>query len=245
MICRRGLSSPFFLGVALAVGGYIAAATPTVSDPSQTAPDAAIKTPVRNDKAHPFEIPGKYYPIESRRNHEEGDCVVRILVDPSGAVSAMQLVRSTIYQRLDDACLAAFAEGRFIPATVNGKPVSAWATIPTAWRVGRRSDVVPLPRDFDSGMPKIAKNYPLHVGFEFYPEAARMMHQGGICGVHLVVEADGTLSDVRIQQSTGFASLDEASIEAIKQAKFSRGTLDGVPIAASTVLYLIWRLPET
>jgi TonB family protein len=64
-------------------------------------------------------------------------------------------------------------------------------------------------------------------------------------GVRFVVEADGTLSDIRIQQSTGFASLDEASIEAIKQAKFSRGTLDGVPIAASTVLYLIWRLPET
>lgn len=68
-----------------------------------------------------------FYPAASRRVGEQGTVVVRACVDGSGRLSSAPLVaRTSGSARLDAAALrfASAASGHFIPATLNGKPVS-------------------------------------------------------------------------------------------------------------------------
>lgn len=68
-----------------------------------------------------------FYPPASRRLGEQGTVVVRACVDGSGQLSSAPLVAKTSGSaRLDAAALrfATAASGHFIPATMNGEPVS-------------------------------------------------------------------------------------------------------------------------
>ena len=93
-----------------------------------------VRTNIRVDPAHPPKI-GENYPPESRLLHEEGVCVVKIVVHADASIGEISLDRSTGYSRLDEACLKAFASGGLLPATENGVPVTATAEIPITWRL--------------------------------------------------------------------------------------------------------------
>jgi TonB family protein len=112
------------------------AAAPSVAPPASahasppSTPATAViptgRTPVKPDPIHPLRIGEEFYPAESKRLQEEGICVVGFEVDPDGQIRATQLLSSSGFPRLNEACLAGFANGRLIPATVDGKPVAAW-----------------------------------------------------------------------------------------------------------------------
>jgi hypothetical protein len=53
--------------------------------------------------------------------------------DKFDAGGRTQLISPCGSERLDAACLAAFASGHLLPAAVNGTPVTSWASIPIAW----------------------------------------------------------------------------------------------------------------
>src|SRR5579872_4607276 len=68
-----------------------------------------------------------FYPPVSRRMGEQGTVVVRACVDSTGHLSSAPLVaRTSGNARLDGAALAfaTAASGHYIPATVNGQPIS-------------------------------------------------------------------------------------------------------------------------
>jgi periplasmic protein TonB len=94
-----------------------------------------VRTPIRLDPNHLPKVGVKYYPKESLRAHEQGDCQVRITVTADGLVKDPEIVKSTGYARLDEACLEAFKDGQFFPATQDGKPVEVKATIPITWKL--------------------------------------------------------------------------------------------------------------
>jgi TonB family protein len=204
--------------------------------------DTGVRTPIRQDPAHPLRVGEQYYPAESRLHHEEGGCAVRVQVDSGGAINALQLIISSGFVRLDGACLAAFVGARFLPATLNGKPVSSWANIPLEWRLRPGGWRQSVPRNFKASVPTIPNESTLQVGAQFYPPTSREMHQEGICAVHIVVDTGGALSEIKIAQSTGSATLDQACIAAVQQAHFVPGTRDGIPITAATDVYMNWRL---
>jgi TonB family protein len=155
-------------------------------------------------------------------------------VDADGHLPATQLVSSTGFERLDAACLSAFAEGRLIPKTVDGKPVSSWVLIPINWK---------LTGKVFTATPQIAEDYRLKVGLEDYPPRSRKLHQEGDCVVHVEVAKDGTLSNVALTKPTGYEPLDQACVSAIQQAQFIPGHQGRTPIAASTDINISWRLP--
>jgi TonB family protein len=64
-----------------------------------------------------------HYPIESQALREEGDVVVELCVAATGVVESVKLLRSSGYQRLDEATIAGLTTSRFDPATDDGKPV--------------------------------------------------------------------------------------------------------------------------
>ncbi len=63
-----------------------------------------------------------------------------------------------------------------------------------------------------------------------YPEFARQAHQEGIVTLRVVVSEEGEPLSVIIKTSSGFQSLDNAALEAVRNWRFKPGTLAGVPV---------------
>lgn len=63
-----------------------------------------------------------YYPSFSKRSGEQGEVVVRLIIDESGSVEEVALLRSSTYPRLDRAASEIGKRYRFKPFLVNGSP---------------------------------------------------------------------------------------------------------------------------
>ena len=63
-----------------------------------------------------------YYPSFSKRSGEQGEVVVRLIIDESGSVEDVALLRSSSYPRLDRAASEIGKRYRFKPFLVNGSP---------------------------------------------------------------------------------------------------------------------------
>ena len=75
------------------------------------------------------------YPSASRRLEEEGTVSLRFLVGVDGKVLQSEVEQSSGYKRLDEAARAGLSRCQFRPATVDGKPEQAWATMKYTWRL--------------------------------------------------------------------------------------------------------------
>ena len=75
------------------------------------------------------------YPSASRRLEEEGTVHLRFLVGVDGKVMQAEIEKSSGYKRLDEAARAGLAKCQFRPATVDGKPEQAWASMRYTWRL--------------------------------------------------------------------------------------------------------------
>ncbi|MFM8692966.1 MAG: energy transducer TonB, partial [Limnohabitans sp.] len=75
------------------------------------------------------------YPVASRRLEEEGTVNLRFLIGVDGKVLQAEVVKSSGFRRLDEAARAGLAKCQFKPATLNGQPEQAWATMSYTWRL--------------------------------------------------------------------------------------------------------------
>ncbi len=65
------------------------------------------------------------YPIEARRKRHEGTVRLRVVITPDGRVKEISIARSSGFDSLDDAALAAVRKWKFRPGTQAGTPVEA------------------------------------------------------------------------------------------------------------------------
>lgn len=66
-----------------------------------------------------------------------------------------------------------------------------------------------------------------------YPESSRLAREEGVVMLLVDVGVQGAPSDVRLQRSSGYSSLDQAAIRAVRGWRFRPGTLAGVAVASS------------
>ncbi len=113
---------------------------PTVTAPAAVATPAPVAAPV----AAPVRVAAVVnsancetpdYPSASRRLEEEGTVSLRFLVGVDGKVLQSEVVKSSGFKRLDEAARAGLSRCAFKPATVNGKPEQAWASMNYTWRL--------------------------------------------------------------------------------------------------------------
>ena len=75
-----------------------------------------------------------------------------------------------------------------------------------------------------------------------YPKGARQRGEQGDVVLEIRVNAEGTVDDVKVAASSGFAELDEAAIRAAKAAKFSPARSGHDPVASTARLKLQFKL---
>ena len=108
----------------------VAAPPPVAAAPP---PHVPVRVQPRLDPARSHE---PAYPPASRRLGEQGSLIVQVLVDPSGNPRDVKLIESSGHARLDDAALAGIrANYRFVPGTLDGKPVEQWFTFRFVWKI--------------------------------------------------------------------------------------------------------------
>ena len=113
----------------------VAPSPPTPAAPAPAAP-AARSEPVRTAAVvNAAQCEKPEYPSASRRLEEEGTVALRFLVGVDGKVMQSEIEKSSGYRRLDEAARAGLAKCQFRPATVDGKPEQAWASMRYTWRL--------------------------------------------------------------------------------------------------------------
>ena len=75
-----------------------------------------------------------------------------------------------------------------------------------------------------------------------YPKGARQRGEQGDVILEIRVNAEGTVDDVKVATSSGFAELDEAAIRAARGAKFSPARSGHDPVASTARLKLSFKL---
>ena len=75
-----------------------------------------------------------------------------------------------------------------------------------------------------------------------YPKGARQRGEQGDVILEINVNAEGTVDDVKVATSSGFAELDEAAVKAARAAKFSPARSGHDPVASTARLKLQFKL---
>lgn len=105
-------------------------ATPQVAAPP-TRNANADTPPVLDAQSVGYLVPpAPRYPPASRRAREEGEVLVRVLIDIDGRPSEIRILRSSGHPRLDDAALEAVRAALFRPYVADGRARAAYVRVP-------------------------------------------------------------------------------------------------------------------
>jgi protein TonB len=104
---------------------------PSVAAASAAPAVVAVTPPIFS--ADYLDNPAPDYPALSRRMHEEGRVILRVLVNPSGSADDVQVSTSSGHPRLDDSARETVRQWRFVPAKRGPQAVSAWVLIPISF----------------------------------------------------------------------------------------------------------------
>lgn len=104
------------------------------SAPAAAETRAVLSTP-SNRGASYLNNPAPAYPELSRRTGEQGQVLLRVLVDINGKPSVVELRASSGSGRLDRSALDAVRHWKFVPATQGGEMIAAWVTVPVVFNL--------------------------------------------------------------------------------------------------------------
>lgn len=97
--------------------------------PAPPPPPAAPKT-VSASQVQYLTPPSLSYPLQSKRLRESGQVTLRVLIEPNGRPSRIEVHSSSGFRRLDDAAIAAMRAARFKPYMENGQALAVWVQTP-------------------------------------------------------------------------------------------------------------------
>jgi protein TonB len=83
------------------------------------------------------------YPLDLFDQGQEGEALVRVLVDERGTVDSVEVAESSGNAELDHAALESLRTTRFTPARRGDDRVRAWVVIPVRFSTRPRPDVGP------------------------------------------------------------------------------------------------------
>ena len=112
--------------LAAAPAPMVAAAPP--APPAAAPAPVEITPPVFN--ADYLQNPAPAYPAHSRRLHEQGRVVLRVLVSAAGSAEEVEISASSGHGRLDEAARETVRHWKFHPARRGAEAVPAWVLVP-------------------------------------------------------------------------------------------------------------------
>src|SRR3954470_3600909 len=191
-----------------------------------------VKAPVAIVHVNPV------YPEEARRERVSGIVIVETVIDHTGAVRDIKVLKG-LPNGLSEAAVDAVKQWVFKPATINGEAVDVVFNLTLNFKLDQKdSDDAPLRVGGDVRAPvAIEKVEPV------YTEEARKARISGIVIVEAIIGRDGIVKNVSVHKPLPFG-LDQAAVDAVKQWKFKPGTLAGKPVDVIFNLTVNFRLDK-
>jgi TonB family protein len=124
----------------LTLGVPVAAVSTTGQDQEKAPPDSVFVDvqPILKKKVEPV------YPKLGLAAGIEGKVFVRFWIDTEGKVRDARIIKSD-HDVLNQSALEAARQFEFAPASVHGKPVSLWVTVPFMFKIADKSGTAALP----------------------------------------------------------------------------------------------------
>ncbi|MXO64965.1 TonB family protein [Altererythrobacter endophyticus] len=103
-----------------------------------TPPSDGVAAPITppDFSAGQLNNPGPAYPYKSRKAHEQGVVLLKVLVSTDGRAKTLQIQESSGFGRLDREAMKTVRKWRFVPASQAGKPREAWVLVPVTFSLG-------------------------------------------------------------------------------------------------------------
>jgi TonB family protein len=172
------------------------------------------------------------YPLLSIAQNEQGNVLVDFQVNRDGSVADVKIANSSGFARLDGAAAdAARQRWHFDPVLVDGKPVSCRARVAVKWMLNWSVEQ----------FVKIGFTI-VHMGASDYPSGSLARGERGASVIQVAVYPTGKILDANASQSSGFADLDAAAIEAAKSGRWAvvPAQVSSKPVSTMVGFVVIW-----
>ncbi len=203
------------------------------------------------------------YPDEARKQNKQGKSIVHFVVEADGSISNVKIMKSAGDEQLDkEAMRVVSSMPKWAPGTQGGEAVRVQFTIPIAFflntpakqeqegvtqvamKISEEGEttykVCEKMPEFPGGVQALMQHIYKNVE---YPDEARKQNKQGKSIVHFVVEADGSISNVKIMKSAGDEQLDkEAMRVASSMPKWTPGSQRGKAVRVEYTLPIFFRL---
>lgn len=102
-------------------------------------PTVTAGAPVQVSQVEYLRAPAPHYPSLSKRLHEQGVVLLRVLIDVDGQALHVEVEESSGFERLDVEARSAVQRARFKPWMENGRARQAVVLVPIEFGLGSRS----------------------------------------------------------------------------------------------------------
>lgn len=189
------------------------------------ASDASISPRAYLDGLRPRLAALASYPEESTRIGEQGVCNMRFVIRRDGKLVSGKILKSSGFPRLDAACLATLKSvSRFPPLPESMEPqlqkisvvMPIYFQLPSqiGFGIAQSVNAASKPRSYYGDIQDLVATHLV------YPLESLTAGEEGVCKLRLTIRRDGSLASARIIQSSGFARLDEACLQACRDPVF-------------------------
>ena len=186
------------------------------------------------------------YPPEAVKDSVQGKVVVKFIIDHSGNVSEVEVVRS-VNELLDkEAVRVVKTLPRFAPGRLNGKVISVWYTLPVTFKLANDNKPV-KPKDvevkaeFPGGEEALLQFLKDHIKYPL--KAAKRKIQGRV-KVEFLVDKTGKVRDVKVVESMD-KELDKEAVRVCKLLPdFIPATVNGKPVDVWFTLPVRFKIPD-
>jgi len=196
--------------------------------------------PVGDDVKAPVPIVhvNPQYPEEARQQHISGMVVLETVIDHTGAVRDIKVLKG-LPNGLSEAAVTAVKQWVFKPGTMNGEAVDVLFNLTINFKLDKN--------DTYDGPIRVGGDVIAPVVMErvepVYTDEARKKGISGIVIVEAVIGRDGLVKKVTVLKPLPYG-LDQAAVDAVKQWKFKPGTLEGKPVDVIYTLTVNFRLDK-
>ena len=211
--------------------------------PQQTGPEHPTTYKVGGEVLAPVvvsEVPPAA-PPDPLRLPPQGTIALEATIDPEGRVGDVAIVKS-LEPVLDQRAVAALRQWRFDPAVRNGRPVAV--RVPFEVRLGPSGDAggtIASPDVVYRPGSRVTRPKPVKEVMPSYSAAAQQARTRGTVSLTCVVQADGTVRDIRITAGLD-PSLDARAIDALRQWVFEPGRREGVAVPVEVSVEMAFEL---
>ena len=185
-----------------------------------------------------------YYPFEAFQNREEGRIIVQFVVERTGELTDIQVVRGASPLFDEEAVLLVKSMPNFIPGKQAGEKVRIRFTLPVMFTLPEiEEDVVfgdEIMPQFPGGKQAMMRFLANNIR---YPVEAMENNQQGRVTLQYTVRYTGEIVDIAIVRSSGFPLLDKEAIRVVQlMPNWIPGEQDGRKVNSRFTLPVHFRL---